>query len=105
MNIRNRHEKDITILGMINEKDIWNTINNTILVSSLLTLNKFGLLLVFTIEFDHEFATIISKSTSHGFYRTDVLKNFKKLTKRCFWKSHFLTKLQLSLVGGPRMKL
>ena len=66
---------------MINKKDIWNTINNTILVSSLLTLNKFGLLLVFTIKFEHEFATTIWNSTSQVFYRTDVLKNFKKLTK------------------------
>ena len=89
MNISNKHEKDITILDMINEKDIWNTINNTILVSSLLTLNKFGLLLVFTIEFDHEFTTIISKSTSQGFHGTDVLKNFKKLTKIMLLKESF----------------
>ena len=38
---------------MINKKDIW---NNTILVSLLLTWNKFGILLVFTTEFEHEFA-------------------------------------------------
>ena len=36
-NISNKHEKDITILGMTNKKYIWKTRNNTILVSSLLT--------------------------------------------------------------------
>ena len=90
MNISsNKHEKDRGILGMINKKDIW---NNTILVSLLLTWNKFGILLVFTTEFEHELA------------QTDVLKNFKKLTKKCFSKSHFSIKLHLYLVAASRVK-
>ena len=59
---------------MINKKAIW---NNTILVSLLLTWNKFGILLVFTTEFEHEFA------------QTDVLKNFKKTNKEMLLKESF----------------